>query len=84
MSVASDPATARYNGWCNWETWNVNLWVMSEDELYEALIRNVPFTLEAVEAFVLEAFPNGTPDMHNAMSIEMVDFQELADTWNLE
>jgi hypothetical protein len=27
-----------YNGWRNWETWNVNTWINSEEPLYRAAV----------------------------------------------
>jgi len=76
------PATDTYNGWSNWETWNVNLWIMNEEGLYYELVLRLPFTLETARDFVKETFPNGTPDMPGAGGLVNVDYQELVSAWN--
>ena len=40
MNVAemqSQTAATEYNGWCNYETWCVNLWMTSDQSYYEQL-----------------------------------------------
>ena len=57
-----------YNGWKNYETWNVNLWIENEERFYrlrECNINNVEpksWTAESVEGFVRGILPEGTPD----------------------
>ena len=79
-----------YNGWKNWETWNVALWVDNEEAIYRDRLARGRMNAEEAEEFVREWFPNGTPDMsgetfdpfkHEATD---VDWQELADHWNEE
>lgn len=76
-----------YNGWKNWETWNVALWCGSEEGIYRDRMRQEPRTAEECEDFVREYFPAGTPDMerreidpfdHNEVR---VDWQEIAEHW---
>lgn len=39
MSEISDVELEReYNGWANWETWNVALWIGGEEAIYKAAV----------------------------------------------
>jgi hypothetical protein len=73
-----------YNGWKNWETWNVALWCDNEYEVYRERKQRKPRTAEDVETFVRDMFPDGTPDMRvDPYKIDAVDvdWQEIADHW---
>jgi hypothetical protein len=75
-----------YNGWKNWETWNVALWCDNEESIYHERMRQQPRTAQEVEDFVREWFPEGTPDWkieddpYGAR--EAVDWSEIADHWS--
>lgn len=56
---------AEYQGWTNYETWNVNLWISGDESMYKAAKREQPFTEDSAEEFVLEMLPIGTPDFSN-------------------
>jgi hypothetical protein len=73
-----------YNGWKNWETWNVALWCDNEYGIYQDRMRQEPRTAEQVEAFVRCYFPKGTPDMETQDpydSREEIDWKEIAEHW---
>lgn len=75
-----------YNGWKNWETWNVALWFDNEEAIYRDRMRRQPRTADEVEDFVRGWFPAGTPDIaqhedpyqHDAVD---VDWEEIAEHW---
>ncbi len=85
-----------YNGWTNWATWNVALWVDNREEYYfERLCRinhlmndGKEWTAEAVEDFVRTIFPEGTPDMANGVmmrdGLDAVNYGAIATHWNEE
>ena len=77
-----------YNGWTNWETWNVNLWIENERPLYYEKVR---FLREASEVnaisvwvFCKAVFPNGTPDMKTPTELDDVNWDEIAKHWRIE
>ncbi len=79
-----------YNGWTNWETWNVALWVDNDYETYKEKQRYVRIRHfragfeDSVKLFCNNRYPNGTPDMDNRSEMEKVNYQEIADAWKEE
>jgi len=78
-----------YNGWTNWETWNVALWIDNDEPMYRERIRWMrrrynEITADDVEEFVRELMPNGTPDMDGAADYNKVDWSEIAEHWEQE
>lgn len=81
-----------YNGWSNWETWNTALWADNEEGVYKERCRLVRRTLkdrlpDAVEAFIKDTWPKGTPDMASeggAKCYDAVDWEEIANGWHEE
>lgn len=80
--------TAGYNGWTNWETWQINLWLDNEEPLYrekQRFLRRLdgirePLQADAIEAFCREQFPKGTPDMDPG-DMEKVNWTEIAESF---
>ena len=81
-----------YNGWTNWETWNVALWADNEEETYKTKQRFVRglrivawgYFVGHVEHFCKEIYPSGTPDMKDESEMDNVNYQEIADAWQEE
>ena len=80
-------AQQEYNGWTNWNTWNVLLWLDNEYNLYkikESFVRRNEHKQNfesLVKSFLLDMFPNGTPDMESAEEMEHVNYKEITETW---
>lgn len=76
-----------YNGWTNYQTWNVPLWIDNEEATYRLRLEVLgPFpTASGVERFVREIFPRGTPDFKDgAADYENVNWTEIAANWTDE
>ena len=73
-----------YNGWTNWETWQVNLWVQNEYNNYKYIIEEMPYTPFKAQRIALEIYPEGTPDMKGAYELDEVNWEEIAESWNEE
>lgn len=73
-----------YNGWANYETWNVNLWFDNEEPLYREkmrFIRRSNLTATRCENFAKEFLPNGTPDFDSPADFDKVNWDEIAEAW---
>ncbi len=57
----------RYNGWANYDTWNVMLWLDNDEGLYRdyqrALRSGRIHDADSAEAYIRGVFPEGTPDI---------------------
>jgi hypothetical protein len=73
-----------YNGWTNWETWQILLWASNEEHLYKQVKKFVEWPSyragfsDKCQAFFYEMFPEGTPDMDGAQEMQNVNWQEIA------
>ena len=80
----------KYQGWSNWVTWNVALWVGNEYQVYKSAEaykrKHGKFTAAAAKEFVKEFWPRGTPDMlsshHRGQhgGYAAVDWKEIAES----
>ena len=79
----------KYNGWTNWETWQVPLWIDNDEGTYrtkrEALRRYRSVGIDNISArHIAEGiFPDGTPDMEPG-DMDKVDWAEIAEHWEDE
>jgi hypothetical protein len=51
----------RYNGWCNWETWNCALWMGNDESIYRLALRSKTFD-EFLDVMLNEWNRPTTPD----------------------
>jgi hypothetical protein len=79
-------ADERYQGWANWETWNVALWFGNDRGLYDAVRgHHAWFTAASAEALTRDILPNGTQDFRGRggrRAYAKVDWREIADDFN--
>jgi len=73
-----------HNGWKNYETWNVALWINNEESLYKLAKRslnynNFIFRLANASHSELQKFKTGTPDgvKWNDEKVNIEDLDEL-------
>ena len=83
-----------YNGWTNYETWNVALWIGNDEGLYrcqqEIVEQHVQsdkhINGEVVGQFFDEFMDRTTPDLKGTPSYELepINFDEIAEHWETE
>jgi hypothetical protein len=58
MSTATDTT---FNGWANWETWNVALWIQNDQSIYDAArhCRNYQDLVAELREFGSKETPDG-------------------------
>ena len=79
-----------YNGWKNYETWNVNLWIQNDEGFYNAMVEELRSILEAhewdwenvslaeVRTLVRDVIGLKTPDGVRTTDI-LIDWMEISD-----
>ena len=69
-----------YNGYTNWETWNVALWLNNDEGLYLSYFKTgKTWTAREAEDTVRELMPDGTPDMDGSDGgYAAVNWEEVA------
>ena len=76
-------STQTYNGWTNWETWNVMLWLDNEYVMYQAYTtavrRGKIRDADSAEDFIKDYMQFGTPDFISPNQYGKVNFDEI---WN--
>lgn len=77
-----------YNGWKNWETWNIQLWLANEEPLYRRYVswlgrKAIAPTDEQAKEFALSIFPGGiTPDFEAMQgNPDRIDWGEIGDSF---
>jgi hypothetical protein len=73
-----------YNGWTNYETWNVGLWY---GDVFADMASEQKLDSDSLEAFVVEMEMDKIPDSSLAAdimnaSLRRVNWDELADHYN--
>lgn len=81
------------NGWANYATWNVNLWIDNDEGLYNAKCdllrkRKRPVTGETVRYFYFNEMGGTTPDIESMKRTKerygRVNYREIAAHWEDE
>ncbi len=73
-----------YNGWANYETWNVMLWMDNEEFAYRAYRSEAPdIDEEDAQRIVRECFGDETPDGVK-VGDPAIDWEEIVGAMNEE
>ena len=69
----------KYNGWTNRATWNVDVWLSNDREIYKMMKALKMSERNQFENFCVYLWGNETPDGER---LSDVNWQEIADAWN--
>ena len=77
--VSSPTKDITYNGWANYETWNVSLWIQNDEGLYEIAKESARGTIHPYGDFVDVMLMLGSKDTPDGVSWSHpdLDFDEL-------
>ena len=81
MSTYVDPheKDGQYQGWTNYETWSVALWMMNTEAIYRHIWSHRPVTPQLAEVLIREIYPANTPD---DADVNLTDWTEIAEAIN--
>lgn len=66
--------TEKHNGWTNWDTWNVQLWLANDERAYRIMRRSTDIERDARELMEIM----GNPD---DADLDNVDWDEIIGAW---
>jgi len=77
-------ATETYNGWANYETWNVSLWIQNDEGLYTLAYESGSYEnfLSVLEELNIVATPDGVRYADPEVNVTEIN-EEVFDFWYL-
>lgn len=75
--------TEKYNGWTNWETWNVALWISNEYPSYQQAVylAKQAYGLDNLAESLENEFYYPTPDFDETDDLRNVNWLEIAESY---
>ena len=83
-----------YNGWANYETWNVKLWLDNDEGVYRTInteaqhLKGLPNDVSKLADFIKDYVEENTPDLGSSCyadllnaSLSEVDYYQIAEAY---